>query len=180
MAKVKYKSALLGTNHGVKYVDSIGFVADTSYRLETDESHCTLLDSNGELIMYGNESYLYSPKHKILNPNHPFLGESSSAQGSFLYQHPERNVVDFFHNKGSYSLWNNTGVYHSEFEFNGDSIFNIMTDTIFIPTVEAMAVITHENGIDLCVITHEAGRDKEAFIVNLLTKDGIQKSSIME
>jgi len=164
------KNALLGTNHGIKLVGN-KFVADTTYQVNTNESYSTLLDSNGAILLYSNEKYIYSKNHKLLNANHPFLGQASSAQGSFLYQHPERNVTDFFHNNGNYSQWYNTGLFHSSFEYNKDSIFNIRTDTIIHYSKELFTIIRHQNNKDLWILSHNA--DNSNINSTLLNAQGV-------
>ena len=161
-----------GDNAGVDF-NSGTPTALTDGALSTREGCATISDSLGNVLFYTEGTTIWNSNHQVMDNGSGLLGDYSSTQSAIIVPKPGSDTLYYVFTV-PYANDPNGRLYYSvvDISLNGGLGKVIEKNTLlYQPVVEKITSITHANGEDIWVVSHE--RSTNSYVSFLVTSSGV-------
>ncbi|MBT3209414.1 MAG: PKD domain-containing protein [Bacteroidetes bacterium] len=164
-----------GTYAGVDF-NSGSPVALLDGQLQTQEGCATICDPNGNLLFYTDGSDVWNSLHVFMMNGQGLMGSSSSTQSAVIIPKPlNPNIYYIFTVDDNIGT---DGLRYSTVNMNlagGYGSVVSLNNMLFTPACEKITGVSHANGMDIWVITHQWSTMN--FMTYLVTSNGVQSTT---
>ena len=167
----EYNIWYFGRNAGVDF-SSGSPVAITDGQLNIWEGVASICDSTGKLLFYSDGISIWNRNHQVMNTGGSLKGSYSSTESAFIVRKPGSSIIYYVFtlaDEAKYDGFNYTIVDMSLKAGLGDIVE--LNHFITRPMTEKIAAVTHCNGHDMWIITHQCNNN--SFATYLLTDNGL-------
>jgi len=140
--------------------------------MNTDEGATILSDSLGNLLFYSNGEEVWNVVHDIMDNGDSLMGCSSTSQSIIVPKPGIEDSIYYLFYVGCNSLNIDSGFRFAIIDMKiNNGMGKVVEKNILLhrPATEKVTAVTHENGYDFWIITHEAIFQKSSldFLVNV-------------
>ncbi len=146
----------------------------TDGKIYTREGVATISTSEGDLLFYTDGSTVWNKSHQVMDNGFGLYGSVSSTQSSIIVPTPNKQYEYYIFTVDVIDGTSSKGMNYSVVDMvQNNRLGRVFPKNQPVPgnTVEKIAVVKHDNGVDYWIIGHEWNTNK--FYVSLLTKTGL-------
>ncbi len=140
------------------------------------ESTTSYSDSQGNLIVYYNNTSVYNKFHNVIINGNNIKGYFSSSQSSLILKHNQNDSMLFLITNIPCNVNLEEGIYLTKIKYK-NNILTVVDKNIKLnnSATESLNAVMHKNGNDIWIISHQC--DNNIFDMRLLTKNSILECS---
>ncbi|TDS20875.1 gliding motility-associated-like protein [Maribacter caenipelagi] len=146
--------------------------------LNTREGCATISDFNGNLLFYTDGITVWNRNHVPMPNGNGLLGDPSATQSAIIIPNPGDPNIYYIFTADKLKLENGINYNVVDISLNG-GLGDVIQKNIQLvtPASEKLTAVTHANGTDVWVLTHDAFGD--AYMAYLVTTAGVNPTPVI-
>ncbi|MEP5547159.1 PKD domain-containing protein, partial [Maribacter dokdonensis] len=146
--------------------------------LNTREGCATISDFNGNLLFYTDGITVWNRNHLPMPNGNGLLGDPSATQSAIIVPNPGDPNLYYIFTADKLKLENGINYNVVDISLNG-GLGDVIQKNIQLvtPASEKLTAVTHANGTDVWVLTHDAFGD--AYLAYLVTTAGVNSTPVI-
>jgi len=146
--------------------------------LNTREGCATISDFNGNLLFYTDGITVWNRNHLPMPNGNGLLGDPSATQSAIIVPNPGNPNLYYIFTADKLKLENGINYNVVDITLNG-GLGDVIQKNIQLvtPASEKLTAVTHANGTDVWVLTHDAFGD--AYMAYLVTTAGVNPTPVI-
>ena len=144
----------------------------TDNNIESEEGCSSVCDRYGKLLFYSNNEKIWNSEHNIMVNGDGLLGNSSASQAPLIVPKPGNNMKYYVFTIDEQGQEDGLRYSVVDMALQG-GLGEVIEKNVLVhtPTSEKLTALTHSNGEDIWVLSHDMQSNN--FRALLLTHDGI-------